>query len=246
MRSLSTSRPWAMSTIALSAPEVTSASAGKVGHSACQPPSARSCSCTCAAMMVASRLGAMVAAASAAAAAVGLRLCGMVEEPPRPGAAGSKASATSVCIRSETSRAILPQVPARIANADATSASRSRWLCHGASGSGRSSRAASRSATSRPAIVERGERADGAAELQHQRLPAQPPQPLARARQRRRIARELEPERHRQRVLHPGAPDRGGAAVAPGQRGEAVDGFVEIGDEGVDGGLAARAPARCR
>ena len=30
-----------------------------------------------------------------------------------------------------------------------------------------------------PAIVERGERADRAAELQHQRLPPQPPQPLA-------------------------------------------------------------------
>ena len=31
------------------------------------------------------------------------------------------------------------------------------------------------------------------------------------------------------------APTVGGAAMAPGQRGEAVDGLVEIGDEGVDG-----------
>ena len=71
---------------------------------------------------------------------------GNVDEPPRPGAAGSNASPTSVCIISATSRAILPQVPARIANAAATSASRSRWLCHGASGCVRSSSAATRSA----------------------------------------------------------------------------------------------------
>ena len=65
---------------------------------------------------------------------------GMVEEPPRPGAPGSNASPTSVCIISVTSRAILPQVPARMPKQAATSARRSRWLCHGASGSGRSSR----------------------------------------------------------------------------------------------------------
>ena len=52
-----------------------------------------------------------------AAAATGLRLCGMVDEPPRPSPAGSKASPISVCISSETSRAILPQVPARMAKA---------------------------------------------------------------------------------------------------------------------------------
>ena len=204
--------------------------------------------------MVATRLGAMVAAASAIAAAVGLRLCGMVEEPPRPGAAGSNASATSVCISSETSRAILPQVPVRIANAAATSASRSRWPCQGASGSGRSSSAASRSETSSP-------RSPSAASV-----PAAPPNcstsaslrsRRSRSRERaerRRIARELEPERHRQRVLQPGARDRGGAAVAPGERGEGLDGAVEIGDERVDRGaqfehqrgvddvLAGRAP----
>ncbi len=43
----------------------------------------------------------MVAAPSALAAATGLRLCGMVEEPPRPSPEGSKASPTSVCIISE-------------------------------------------------------------------------------------------------------------------------------------------------
>ncbi len=196
----------------------------------------------------------MVAAASAVAAAVGLRLCGMVEEPPRPGAACSKASATSVCISSETSRAILPQVPVRIAKADGDLREavavavpgrvRQRQVEH------RREPLGDRDA----AIAERGERAGGAAELQRQRLPAQPPQPFARAPERRRIARELEPERHRHRVLHPGARDRRGAAVLADQVRECVDGAVEIGDQRVDDGaqlehqrgvddvLAGRAP----
>ena len=50
-----------------------------------------------------------------------------------------------------------------------------------------------------PSVVERGERADGAAELEHQSLAAQPSQPLARARQCRSIAGKLEAERHGQR-----------------------------------------------
>ena len=58
------------------------------------------------------------------------------------------------------------------------------------------------------ALAERRERAGGAAELHDQRLAAQP---LAAARARgraRRIAGELEPERHRQRVLQAGARHR--------------------------------------
>ena len=139
IRAASTSRPSAISTMAASPPEVTSSRFGSVGHSACQGPALRSWSCTCAANIVAARFGAMVAAASAVAAATGLRLCGMVEEPPRPSPAGSNASPTSVCIISETSRAILPQVPAMIAITEAASAKRSRWVCQGASGNGRSS-----------------------------------------------------------------------------------------------------------
>ena len=150
MRAASTSSPSAMSTMAASAPDVTSISVGSVGHSACHGPALRSWSCTCAAKIVAARFGAMVAAASALAAATGLRLCGIVDEPPRPSPDGSKASPTSVCIISETSRAILPQVPVRIASTDAASAMRSRWVCQGASGRGRSSSRASRSATCNP------------------------------------------------------------------------------------------------
>ncbi len=92
----------------------------------------------------------MVAAPSALAAATGLRLCGMVEEPPRPSPEGSKASPTSVCIISETSRAILPQVPDMMANTEAASAMRSRWVCQGASGNGSFSSCASRSETANP------------------------------------------------------------------------------------------------
>ena len=88
----------------------------------------------------------------------------------------------------------------------------------------------------KPALAERRERASGAAELQRQRLLTQPPQPLARARQRRPVAGELEPERHRQCMLQFGARDRGRAAVAPGERGEGLDGAVELGNQRVDRG----------
>ena len=205
IRAASTSSPSAMSTIAASAPDVTSISVGKVGHSACHGPALRSWSCTCAAKIVAARLGAMVAAPSALAAATGLRLCGMVDEPPRPSPEGSKASPTSVCIISETSRAILPQVPARIANTDAASAMRSRWVCQGASGSGSSSSLRQSFRNCQPLVAKRRERAGRAAELQRQRFAAQPLQPLSRAVQRCGIFGELQPERHRQRVLQPGA-----------------------------------------
>ena len=57
------------------------------------------------------------AGASTVAHPDGLRLGGIAEEPPP----ASAASLTSACISSATSRAILPQVPARIASALATS-----------------------------------------------------------------------------------------------------------------------------
>ena len=87
-----------------------SINAASVGHSACHPPSARSCSCR-------HRrddggeasIGARGAAARTSAAPMGLRLCGMVEEPPRPGPEGSEASPTSTCIISAMSRAALGQ-----------------------------------------------------------------------------------------------------------------------------------------
>ena len=188
----------------------------------------------------------MVAAASAVAAATGLRLCGMVEEPPRPSPAGSKASPTSVCIISGMSRAILPQVPAMMANTAAASAMRSRWVCQGASGSGRFEFLRQRFRHRQSLVAEGGERAGGAAELQRQRLAAQPPQASARAVQGGRIFRQLQPERHRQRVLQPGARHHRGVAMLPGQSGKARHRPVEIAVKRVDPGAEHRASWRCR
>jgi hypothetical protein len=122
----------------------------------------------------------MVAAASALAAATGFRLCGMVEEPPRPSPDGSNASATSVCIISETSRAILPQVPARIANTEAASAMRSRWVCQGASGNGSLSSCASLSETCNPLSARAAS------------VPAAPPNCSASVSLRKRCSRSFE------------------------------------------------------
>ena len=213
-RSTSISRPSAMSTTALSAPEVTSASAGNVIHSACQPPSARSCSWTWAARMVAARLGATVAADSAAAAPTGLRLCGRVEEPPRPGARRLERLAD---LGLHHQRDVAGDLAA---GAGEDARRRRRLRPGGRGGCARARRAVQVEQRREPlghveaVLAERRQRAGGAAELQHQRLPAQPAQPVARARQRRGIAGELEPERHRQRVLHQRARHRKRAAVA--------------------------------
>ena len=94
----------------------------------------------------------------------------MVEEPPRPSPAGSKASATSVCISSETSRAILPQVPARIAKRGGDFR---QPVAVGVPGRFRQRQVELlRQALGHdePLVAERRERAGGAAELQRQRL----------------------------------------------------------------------------
>ena len=77
-------------------------------------------------------------------------------------------------------------------------------------------------------------RAAGAAELQHQGFLAQPPQPLARARQRRGVARQLEAERHRQRLPQQRARHRHVAAVLASQRGERLGGAIEVLEQRVD------------
>ena len=148
-------------------------------------------------MMVASRLGAIVAATSAAAAAVGLRLCGVVEAPPAPGrcrlecfahvglhqqrdiagdlAAGAGKDRERGC---DLRQPIAMAVPWRLGQ---------RQVEQGGQPLGHVE----------ALVVERRERADRAAELQHQGVAAQPAQPLAGAGERRRVAGELEPERHR-------------------------------------------------
>jgi len=101
----------------------------------------------------------------------------------------------------------LPQVPAAIASTDATSAMRSRWVCHGASGSG------SLSFLRKLLGDEQSVVASAAS------VPAAPPNcsanPSSRSRCNLRRERcsaaayrgELEAERHRQSVLQPGAGD---------------------------------------
>src|SRR5262245_54970114 len=83
-------------------------------------------------------------------------------------------------------------------------------------------------------LAERRERAGNAAELQRWCLLAQPSQPLARACERGRVARDLEAERDRQRLLQADATDCGSAAMAAGDLGEAFDGAVEVAGEQVD------------
>ena len=75
---------------------------------------------------------------------------------------------------------------------------------------------------------------------------AQSRQPQLRAMQRRGIFRELQPERHRQRVLQPGARDDRGVAMVPRERGKALDGAIEVGEQRVDAGAQASAWSRCR
>ena len=75
----------------------------------------------------ATRPGVRFAAASTIALAAGLRLCGIVEEPPP----GSATSATSCCISSEMSRATLPSVATYTPQAQTKAARRSRCVCHG-------------------------------------------------------------------------------------------------------------------
>ena len=150
MRPASTCRPSIIWTVCSSAPAPSMQISGSVSHSACQPPSPRSCSCTIAASMTDTSPGTLVAAASTTAHATGLRLCGIVEEPPRPGAAGSKASPISVCIISDTSCAIFPSVPTSKPSVVATSATRSRCACQESPGSPSFSSAASALPTAGP------------------------------------------------------------------------------------------------
>ena len=82
-----------------------------VSHSAAQAPAARSCSCSKPKVIVAIMPDTRRWLARIAIEPTGLRLCGMEDEPPLPATAGSKASPTSVCMRSRMSVAIF--VPRR-------------------------------------------------------------------------------------------------------------------------------------
>ena len=131
MRSGSTTRPAAIRSSASSALPAASTSSGTVTSSACQPPSARSCSPTELESRVVSSPGARAAAVRAWRQATGLRLWGIALEPPTPfTGADSSISPTSACESSATSRAILPTVVVTSASSVRSRVSSSRWSCH--------------------------------------------------------------------------------------------------------------------
>ncbi len=147
MRSGSTSKPWLTSSACFKAPDTSRQISGRVSHSACHRPRLRSCSWGMALNIVATSPGTRVAALINTAAPTGLRLCGMVDEPPLPGADGSNTSAASVCINRLRSRPSLPRLPAIRPSTPANSTSRSRWVCQGCSGRPSCSSAAKACAT---------------------------------------------------------------------------------------------------
>src|SRR5271154_4076863 len=71
------------------------------------------------------------AAAKVSEQAVGLRLFGIVDDPPRPSLSGSAASPTSCCIRREMSRAILPRDAVSTPQAQISVARLSLRACQG-------------------------------------------------------------------------------------------------------------------
>ena len=168
MAAASTSRPCSDARAWATAPPARASRSVMVSHSACQPPAARSCSAPSASSTTGTRAVPRLAAVTAATACTGLRLCGMVDDPPRPGAAASATSPTSVWESSTTSPPILAAVPATMPRLAASSAGRWRAECQGRAGSARPSSAAKRAITSGPRVPKTA------------RVPAAPPSCTAR------------------------------------------------------------------
>ena len=162
IRSGSASRPSSDSRSHATAEPVERSSSPSGRHSACHEPAARSCSCAIAPSSVAASPGACWAHPNAQIAATGLRLWGMVEDPP-PFA--SRTSATSVCESSTMSRAAFATAPESTASADASSPIRPRCVCQGTAGSASPSSSAYAARHLRAGVAERGERARRAPEL---------------------------------------------------------------------------------
>ena len=120
------------------APPAAASAPAMPSHSACQAPAARSCSCT---RLPVSRSGGGLRAPRAGEGQDRpdrIRLCGMVEDPPRPAPAGSRTSPTSVWAISTTSSAIFAERARRaVASADPRAATRTREVCQGSAGSAR-------------------------------------------------------------------------------------------------------------
>ena len=165
MRSASTSRPSSVSRSARRRRRVYASASESAFHSACQAPAARSCSCSSVAAARRPRRGRARRTRGRAPAPTGFRLCGIVDDAP---SRASRTSPTSVCASSTTSSAIFAAKPAATASAAPSSASGRRRVCHGSTGSGRSSSLRVRVQHLEPAVAERGERPRRAAELRRQ------------------------------------------------------------------------------
>ena len=245
IRAGSTTSPTMASVSWCRAPPNRSTISGRTSHSACQPPRPRSSSWTIAPSMALTRPGMRVAAARTTAQATGLRLWGMVEDPPRPSAEGSSSSATSVCMCRERSRAILPRVPVARPRVVATSATRSRCECHGRSGRPRPSSCARACATSFPLSPSAAS------------VPAAPPSCSTSARRRRppqaaavttdgvEPSRRLQAEGRGERLLHPGAGGHRRRAMLDGQPGQPLARAGPAPRRGDRGPGAAAARTRC-
>ena len=194
---------------------------GSVSHSACQPPSARCCSCCIVEIIVETRPGIRTsAAASTVAQVTGLRLCGMVEEPPRASPPGSAEFADfGLRVQRNVSRDF-PRVSRCKCPSELDSTIRSRFVCHGSRWQGRCSgprRALSLAWGPRPAKSRK--RADGAAKLQREVACAgssNKSRAIAEQRHSRHPA-TMTPERSGQGLLHPGARHDGSCSMFVGK-----------------------------
>ena len=254
IRSASTSNRGTSAAIVCAAPPASETISGSVSHSACQPPSPRSCSCGIAASIVPTSPGTRVAAESTAAHATGFRLCGIVEEPPRPFSAGSKTSATSVCDKSEMSFAIFPSVPTSNPRVVSNLGDAIAMRMPGNFGERQFQLLSEMLGDFIALFIQRRERSDGASELQHQAARLGFAQPLAMPIDRVEPPGNLRAECRRQRVLHPCAPDHYGRAMFGRKLGEFFRKCFNVGrdasqrtaqlqnEPGVDNVLARRSP----
>ncbi len=138
MRAVSTCRPATTSPIWRSAPAASVTICGSVSHSACQPPSARSCSCTMPASIVATSGGTRTAASAPPRS----DRVALVRHGAGPTAAGAGRLGHFRHLGLHHQRdiaRILPSVPVSMPSVVAISAMRSRCACHGSTGAARSS-----------------------------------------------------------------------------------------------------------
>ena len=135
---------------------------------------------------------------------------------------------------STTSSPTFPSTPAVVASAAPSSAIRVRFVCQGRTGSSKPSSSARSTEDLRASLSDRRERADRSAELR-----GQPPRPnrleaAARLEQRDEPARNLEPERRRQRLLQQRSRSHRRRPLRLGQRGQGGREPVELGQYQVE------------